>query len=337
MTINKLLLCAAAAMMALSCSKNEAQEAPEQINDGYIRANNSALSNKAASRALVEPTAALSGIQFLRKDNASPSETALDFSSGTGDEAVTSFTGVRAAGASATAPAAITFSPAQPYNNLDKTAYLIGYHPAATTTAADKLSWTLDGKTDIITTAQWNGGRYSSQTNGTMAFNHELCRVEIYIQGATGLSTSVLANVWGNITAGGVQSAPTLELALATQARSFTGANTYLTLTELSTYATAVTAKAIPANGAAIHFGSALVAPNSTNTFNVQITSQTNGAKTDIPVTLEAGGPSNGVMTKGHTHKVTLSFGVDAQDIKASASTIAEWVTGTAGSGNVAQ
>lgn len=324
MKTKTLLLCAAAALTALSCSKSE-QNGPDRVaHDGIIRINSS-VDGKIGSKALTVGTAATSGIQFLVKSATTTDLTTLDFTG------VTPITGDRAAAADETTPTAITLNPQQKYSTDDNTFYFLGYHPVGTTQTSPKTTWTIDGVTDIIVSDFWNAGRFSDPAASLlpMTFRHSLARVEVHIKGAEDVHADVVKEQWGKVTSATVETKPTMELDWATNLTSFTGADAYITLTKGITYADALAQIDVPAFDAPALLGSAMIAPNGTTKFNLKIKTEKMAAEQTIEVTLL------GNVAKGKTHVVTLTFGAADKQITATSSVIEGWTTGFTGGGSV--
>lgn len=317
-----LIASALIALIATSCSESES-DTPQEVNDGYIRVNSSVVG--VATKTIVVKDAALTDVVFLRKDDASATaEAAIDFTG------VTTFTGSRATGDAG----GVTFTTASKYDHNDNTAYLLGYHPVGTTTVSPKTSWTIDGKKDILITDVWNAGKYTAPTTTGMTFRHALSRVEVIIEGQTGISTDALAAVWGNVTKCEISTKPTLELNWKTRAQTATGTATYLAMTKGTTYNDAFVATAIPANGSTAILCGAMVAPQTTETVSIRITTK-KGTAADVVKTVST--TITGGLVASKISTITLSFGAADKSITATTTSIVDWSAGGSTSNDVNQ
>lgn len=317
--MKKILISAVVALTLTACAQNETETAVPENGTRQIEAVSDI--EGVATRAVVGTQAALDGIVFVRYDDVATNKTAgFDFS------ASAAISGSRAAGVSG----AITFSPAQSYDKAnDKTAYLVGYHPAGTLTSK-VATWTLDGATDILMTDVWNAGRYSSPLKTGMTFRHVLARIEVICQAESGSALSVVQAAWGNITAIKFADAlPAMTYTYATNTVAASGTKADFPLLNGATYAKgAFTAVGVPATGNKTVTASAMLAPVDSKTVTLKVTTATGGEKS-LPITL------SGNFEKGKVHTVTLTFKANGKDIDVTSSSIVDWGTGYAGNSDV--
>ena len=90
----------------------------------------------------------------------------------------------------------------------NKYAFLVGCWPNATATTADNsLTWTIDGKTDILISDLWCAGTYLAPITGAesgsgaspLTFKHRLAQLEVFCKAADGETLNDVQTTWGNI------------------------------------------------------------------------------------------------------------------------------------------
>ena len=316
------------AVAALCCCSKEVQEFPAPPHDGVIRA--FAGVETPGTKAVVTQATGLSGVTFrLIHAFALPTDfttaTAL-----TGNIAATS--------------GAITFSPDQHYDQVDDyTAWMIGYYPAGTLNG-NTVTWDIDGATDILRTETvWDGGKYSGPRTTGMTFKHQLSQVEVVCEAVSGAALSAVQAAWGPVKSISFVDAPTTmtyDYATLTTTNGTVGGVKPL----LADYdGTAVSAFDIPVNGSTVINAAAMLAPvgRLDNTISFKLLVVTDGPTADAgdditsTVNVKIGASDAEDMTRGKTHKVTLTFRIDGQQITANATTIDQWEAGATGSGNV--
>lgn len=314
--MKRILIMACAIAALASCSK-EINEPTVPGDAAQIKANSSI--EGAATRAIAGPNSALTGITFLRYDDAAADKTTgFDFSKSaviSGNRATTG---------------AITFAPTQQYDQVeDKTSYILGYHPAGTL-ASEVATWTLDGATDILVTDVWNAGRYSSSNTSGMTFRHILARIEVACQAEGGATLSVVQAMWGDISSiKFVGALPNMTYTYATNAVATAGTAKDFTLLNGTTYTVgAFTPVAIPANASTAVTASAMLPPVDATTISLKVKTASQ-AEITVPITL------SGKFEKGKIHKVTLTFKANGKNIEATTSTIEDWTEGSTGSDDV--
>lgn len=317
-----LLLSAVGALIATSCSKSEADQ--PKTNDGRIRVSSSIVG--AQTKAIVGPTAALTGFKFIRADYATE-QTNPEFVMGSG--IYTSCTGDRAAGATS----AVTFSGDQKYSQKNDYTYFLGYDPTAIE-GGNAVIWDIDGKTDLLVTDVWSAGKFSDPKTTGMVFKHILSRIEVIVQAPDGVSASVINDNWGQIKSITVETPKEFMFDLDSRDLLPSGAETsYVAMTAGQSYATLLPASNIPAFGnMAVLCGAMIGLPVVTNPTNQVKLKITTDKVTDKEVTATL---TTGNLTSGQIHTFTLTFDATTKNITVAGSTITDWVDGQDGTGSV--
>lgn len=319
-----LLLSAVVALLATSCSKSEADQ--PKTNDGRIRVSSSIVGTQ--TKAIVGPTAALTGFKFMRADYATE-QTNPEFVMGSG--IYTSCTGDRAAGATS----AVTFSGDQKYSQKNDYTYFLGYDPTAFE-GGNAVYWDIDGKTDLLVTDVWSAGKFSAPKTTGMMFKHILARIEVIVQAPNGVSASVIKDNWGQIKSITVETPKQILFGLDDrELLPMSSDMSYVAMTAGQSYATLLPASDIPAFGnAAVLCGAMIGLPavvTPTNQVKFKITTDKVTDK-EVTATLTTAGEN---LTSGHIHTFTLTFDATTKEITVTGSTITDWVDGQDGTGSV--
>lgn len=318
--MKKILLLASAVVLLVGCSKSEAPaEFPQPAGDKQIQATSTV--EGVASKALIAGDVQLSGLTFLRLDDA-----ATDKTSGFNFSTATAVTGSSRAGGGV-----ISFGSAQTYDRTGgKTAYLRGFTTdKATVNAGTSTVWTIDGATDILLTDVWNAGRHSAPVTTGMKFCHQLSRVEVICQGEAGVAAGVVRAAWGDVESIKlVDASPELTYTYATDAVTASGTAADFALLKGDEYDASKPFEtvAIEANGGTTVCGAAMVFPQTT-TVKLKVKTA-NKPEKEISTTL-------GKLDRANTHKITLTFNTDGVSVDCQSSAIEGWSEGTSGSGTV--
>lgn len=326
--MKQILISLMAVAALVSCSKSESLETP---NDGTIRVITGI--EAPGTKAVVTQTLGVTDVAFrLIHAAAKPS----DFTTATALK-----------GNIAATTGAVTFDPSAPkYETAnDHNAWFIGYYPAGTATGT-KITWTIDGKTDILRTESvWDAGKFSAPVSTGMTFQHQLSQVEVLCIATSSAALSAVQSAWGNIKSISFKDAPTemeFDYAALTVANGTSKADKALSK---DYNGTAFTSIAIPANNSTVINAMAMLAPvtkaDAAKSFELIVV--TEGKTTDIadditttvPVKVAAATGDAEDMVKGKTHKVTLTFDVNGKDISATQTTINAWQPGSEGSGSL--
>lgn len=313
--MKKLLSLAIIASMALvSCSKAENPEVTGDKPDKEIKLN---AGITASTKAAYDKDDAVSAVQFLREDDASSTVDDIDFSG------ATLITGDIAEDGS------ISFGSVQNYDKTaDKYAWFVGYFPELTNGTAG--TWTIDGKTDIMTTAApVNAGKYSVPVSGaTLALGHRLAQLFVKCEAASEISLEVAKAAWGEITkieVVGVNNVATYTKGTAAVAFSGSGDIALLKADMNTEFANT----SIAANGADTPVAGAMLAPGTTSV-TLKVTTKI-GEKEKVSTVSNIALTSFAASTK---NTITLYFGAPDVAIGTKA-TIGKWETGGTGSGEV--
>lgn len=349
--MKKIYIALLAAAALAGCSKNEGGMEPTPGSDpsGEIRIA-SAIEASVETKADVSESTALTGIHFLKVDAASKPANM------TGAAA---FTGKRATGATG----AVTWTTAAGGTAADankpkydktanKNAYLVGVYPGPNSTEAPskgaittgKVTWTIDGKTDILLSPIWDAGTYAAPLTGSatpkLTFEHQLAQLCVILQAEAGIATAVTVAAWGSITDIALKTLPTATYTYATaeaSAVTFSGTAAFKSLLEGTSYSTAFTAKTVPASSNTAVTAAGMFAP-STGVIEIQITSKIGSAAATthtVSVQLKNTGDVNQNFEKGLTHTVTLTLKAANKEIAVTNTSITAWAKGYDGSGSL--
>ena len=172
-------------------------------------------------------------VQLLRVDNANTTDNLTNFSG-------TPLSATRAANSGA-----LTFAnPTPKYNMNDFYAFFVAYHPKGNI-GANKATWTIDGKTDIIYAAPCHAGKFSDPTVGNMTFNHQLAQLEVICKGSAdaNIIDPTIQSAWGKITKIElVNTANTVNFSYTNLTFTYGASNQSIALLNAATYESALTA-----------------------------------------------------------------------------------------------
>lgn len=317
-----LILIALAGMAVVSCSKNEQDNLPINI-DGRINVCVS-ISGQTITKTLVDNNTELSGISFLHAQIASSEATTVDFSG------QMPFLGARAAGK----VGPITFEAGKEplYDRSDKTSYLMAYSPAvspANDPVAGVVTWTPDGATDILVSNLWNAGTYEAPTaTGIFKLNHALAQILVYMGDlmASDFEYEAIRETWGKITAVEIKDVqPSLTFNYATNALASGGAKKNFAMHNGNR--DFIAGDFVPADITAgtVQIAEVMIPPTGQSQLTLIISSQKQGT-IEVPVTL----PRSETVTAGNVYQIRLGCDIADKTIWAIGSTITPWdETGT--------
>ena len=342
----KTILLTATLLILAACSQSEIEteeRAPKEIKATSVI-------EGATTRAVIDGTAEVTGLTFLRVDTKNGTPT--DFSSATKIESCSRAT-----------DGTITFGTTQNYKTTGENAYFRGFTTEdikTGNTTNGTTVWTPKGKTDILLTEVWDAGTYDNSKPGTsspgdhMVFKHILSRIEVICQAeATSTSTlEVVKAAWGQITKIEIFAYPDITYTHngGTVAASGTPIQAFELFAGYGDDDGKFTNQDIVANGTTTTKAVAMIPPISATTngdekysFKLKVTTAgaavTSGSQTpiekEITVDLNDGSNHNQSMGAGKIHTVTLSFKADGKGIAIAASTIQEWTAGNAGAQDV--
>lgn len=316
--MKQILMSALFAAVLAGCSK----VAPEQaaVNPYEIRIN-TAINGVDATKGVALSSASQTGVQVLRKDNtiATPP---TDFS-GTPVSVTRETTGN------------LTFSAPPAYDLNNNYAFFAAYHPEGLA-GSNKVTWAIDGATDIITTGAWSAGNYAMPVKTGMTFSHQLAQLEVICKAdpASTVAEAAVQAAWGKIT--GIElinTSNTVDMAYNGLGLTFGAATSALSLRQ-SDYSTVFAALAITkANSSVIAAG--MFAPGSgTAAIRLKVYTEQVSAGKEIEVQLQQSAINKG-FEKGLRHTVTLTFGAGTKNISVTGTAITAWGTGYTGSGSL--
>lgn len=293
-----------------SCSKETNPNAPEQGGLGEIRIGSGIL---AETKAVYNGDVAINDLQFLRKDAAS-------FSDNDYTDAV-AVIGNRAAGG------AISFGNVQRYTPSDNT-WFASYYPAGLV-SNNVVTWTIDGKTDILTAATVDCGTNAAKKSTTLTYQHQLAQIEVICKASE--AGNAVQNRWGNITGIKLRSTPS-SLSMAYNGLGLTSGATDGNIALVAAdYTTPFAAIAIPDNTNNVVNAAGMFYPSASQNFQLEVTTVTEGTKV-ITIDLGAGNK----LERSKKHVVTLTFQkTSAEDAISVSSTVENWSNGATGSGSL--
>lgn len=318
--MKKVLLTAAIIAVITGCSKNETEKQTNPDNLAEIQLSSAPFTG---SKAAIDGDVAIDGLQFLRADVP------------VGQTGSPSFTGkTPIVGSRTKGSGNIVFEIRQKYAATDR-AYFASYYPAGRSAAADIISWSVDGKTDILTADAIDAGTYQSHASvAPLQYNHELAQIEVICKAE--IPGTGAQDRWGNIKSITLKNAlPSMTYDYATLKTTPAGVPSNILLLG-GDYTTIFAPTPMPAstNESATAAGM-FIAGSQTFDLEIVTAGPAGGADIIIPVAVDLG--AGNALTKGKKHKITLTFKAVAsiKDAIIITSDIAEWKPGTPGSGNV--
>lgn len=268
--MKKILLFALAAMVAVSCSKDD-----EVVSNSDEIQFNAGLITKAPISGAI-PGTALTNVQILRAPDAATAVwTGVSTVATTADIAQTT--------------GAVTPDTPQFYRANGTIAWFMAYYPVATALVADKVSWTITGQEDIIIAPSVSAGNKTTKTGAALAFAHKLSQLKFKVKAG---DTEAITN-WGQVTYIKVNGATALELKPSTGAfaAATVPANADLSAANV-TYPITLTTVAQPA-------GTLMLFPGALGAVKVKTTS---GVEQIIPITTLT------TLVAGQSHEIELTF-----------------------------
>ncbi len=266
---------------------------------------------KSQTKAAYNGDVAVGGLQFLRKDAAAAP---TDFSG------CTALSGERAQGG------AITFDEAQYYAASGNT-YFASYFPAGSA-GNDAVTWTVDGRTDIMTADAVNAGSNAApDASASLSYRHELAQIEVVCKAAID-GGSVQAR-WGEITGIKLLDTPT-AMSYAYDGLAVTpGAEKGGIGLVNPNYTEDFAPLAVPASTNTAPNAAGMFVPSASQRFQLEISTTIGGVKV---ITIDLGAGES--LKRSEKHIVTLTFQATQEQIGVSSS-IETWTEGAAGSGSL--
>ena len=207
----KTILLTATLLILAACSQSEIET--EEGATREIKA--TSVIEGASTRAVIDGTAEVTGLTFLRKDVAATEKLQNELSTPAAQTNFSNPTATYTGGSRATG-GAITFSDSgttPEYSKDNKNSFFVGFTTAGkkadgnssnsgSNNADETFVWTIDGKTDILLTDVWDAGTYENHSSlQAMKFQHRLSRLEVFCVAEDGSALEAVQAAWGNVTA----------------------------------------------------------------------------------------------------------------------------------------
>lgn len=304
-----------------SCSKEQeapaAQSGPKEITvlstvDGQ-------------TKAAIIGTSDITGLQFLSAEGASMPTTWVG---------KIPFSGNRAG-----SDGKITMNSKLYYNEDGTTnTYLTSYYPAGVL-SNNILTWSIDGKTNILTAAPIDKGNKTTAANNALSYKHQLCQVEVICKVETDGDAAAIKARWGKVTGIKMLDAP----AKASLDYSTLLVNPSVEIAALTflrpDYSTPLAALDLQLSAATDVQAAAMVYPQATRTFQLEL-AMAGGTEGSInrTVTIDLG--EGNTMVRAKKHVVTLTFKKTNEsgteiEVSGTAGDFEEWSNGATGSGSI--
>lgn len=201
---------------------------------------------------------------------------------------------------------AITFTTTHYYPTNGDAIYMIGYHPQLAATDG-KVSFTIDGETDIMLSNEVNGSK-STTTPLIMTFEHQLSQIIFKVKGGTGIDDMTVTKI-------------TMK-SISTKADLTLSTSSFTYGTPLDKDVTIGSQVALTTTAA--DAGMMLVEPKASYTIDIE-TDKGNFAGVEIK-------PATGGFTASSSHTITLTF--SGKEVSSTA-TAGEWQPGSEGGATV--
>lgn len=311
-----LIIASAAALTAISCSKDKALGV---VGDGYIHAQSTILEG-VGSRVSESEGSNLTDFGFVHKYSVTPIGPGgtIDFSG------ATPINGSREAGADSH----IVFDAAN-RPKYDKasgaTSYLMGYRPAVTP-ASGVVSWPITGDVDVMVSNLWSAGTYAASIRNGLEFNHALALLHVKCLAGPGVGDGMINLGWGKIAK--------IEIKDAFSHFTLDHRNQKLapggTRKNIALFHNAVCSADIgagvpitiqPDNGTNVD-ASIMIAPMDGTTLTLIVTTEQQDIF-EVPVKIAA--PATG-LEGGKKHSINLRFNYPDKVITSENATIMEWI-----------
>lgn len=222
----------------------------------------------------------------------------------------------------------ITFTDKAYYSSdADIYSYLIGYHPNTEgTSSGSEVSYTIDGKMDIMISTVVKGNKNSKETALTPQFSHKLTQLIVWVQGDEAAATA-----WGTITnikVKDIKQKVILDLSTK-ELKASTTDNTPNSLEITHTTYPTIETEAKEA-------GYCMILPKTTaDAYTLEVTTDvtTKEVTVDIPASADGTTRAKNTTVAGESYKINLTFKANEISAKASVDT---WIPSSEeGAGNV--
>lgn len=192
-----------------------------------------------------------------------------------------------------------------------KHSYIWATYPKGYSLSGDiKLSWPIDGKTDIMHLAQpWDAGIYTAPNTQAMVLEHQLSRIEVVCYADPESDRTLLDKIWGKITSIEVMDTPLQYIKYLDDLRDGTDTRNNLKMLK-NDYTTAFEKVPVPASDNTIVTAAAMVHPATSTTglsFKLMVITTKVGP---MVVNVNIGG-SNSPLAPSRIYTVRLEFTAD--------------------------
>lgn len=312
--MKKVLLSALALAATIGCAR---QVSDDLGSDGLVAIQlGASVSGSVESKAAYNGDVAVTGLQFLRKD-AAAGALPTDFSG------IVPISGNRTVGTGL-----IAFDNSQYYLPSGLNAYFVSYYPAASIVSGI-ATWTIDGKTDVMTSNVVNAGNKGGVLTPVLNYRHELAQIEVILRAAS--DGGLVQARWGKINQILLRSTPT-TMSYAFNGFAVTPSTTTGTIGFASPdYTTPFAQMDIPMSTNVLANAAGMFVPVASQYFALEVHTATEGVKV---VTIDLG--TGNVLAKGKKHTVTLTFSDRNTNPEITVgSTIDQWGVGANGNGTL--
>lgn len=315
-----LLTCAAATLVAFSCTKsNEQGETPGAVHDGYVHAN-AAIDGQASTRSIADNSSVLTDIIFMHAESSTDGLT---------DPADLTFKN-RQLACKRAADGKITFTTPILYNKTTNDyIYLKGVGMGGAVFSDEDTAganYNYDGSNDILFVKMWNAGNIAVPKTTGMTFEHAMANLHVICKAKEGESIDAIRAAWGDISKIEVRNEPGLIVILPSGDVHYSLAAGAFPL--LKGDYTPFVATAIPASDNTTVTAAAMLTPTDSPVIQFKITGSVSGAVIEKDVTLTG---ADAKFEAGKTHIVTFTFGAKDKNVEVTTSTINAWKTGFTG------
>lgn len=229
-------------------------------------------------------------LDFVRMDNASTTTNYKFTTVGTGSRAASSESGK------------IAFT-GQYYNKNNAHSYFRCFNRLTSGVKVDNqaktMTWTLDGKSDLLASDVWYAGNYAAPSSSAVTFKHLLSKIEVKCQSQSGGLLSVVRKLWGDI--------KSISVSINQKAVYNYDTNTFSYTTPVSQPLFAGVSDNTLTLASILDFGSSdvtasvMLPPTTSETLSLSVTTVLLGVK-KIDVKLSGG------VVAGKVHSITLYF-----------------------------
>ncbi|WP_455591932.1 fimbrillin family protein [Bacteroides sp.] len=300
-----LFMVLSAACLLAACSNNDELQSGGQNEAINATATLAGVTNTPVSRGIVDGLPASGStlaVAFARLDQ-----------TGKNDVYPADYTGVAAASPATIDNAGkVVFNPVLYYltnDEIGKTK-LVGWYPSTGTYNAGTVTFTIDGKTDVLLSNEKAGSRNNKFGTNDFTFAHKLTQIVVKAYASDAVSAGADGK-WGKISKIEVLNQPnTCTLTLpATVATAGTPANVAIALKNADADMPEATLEQKTSSTEAVEMGYAIIAPTTDKTLKLKVTTSTN-IEQEVTVTLPQSAGADQQYLAGKKYTVVLKFSV---------------------------